>query len=426
MQRCRASEPSVLQRVEDLLDAPQSDVLAEPGFLRNDMFAQALSFRKPAGQRCEGGEDFKVAASYYNAGLAAASLHDCAKAKTCFAEALRIQHNDPTTPPLHKAATLNAMGEVMIAAGTPDDAQRCLEEALTLLRSGVGEEHPDVADVYVNLTVAATSSGKKDTALSYCERALNIRRACLGEGHPKVGESYNRLAWLHEDRGDHKNAIECLRSALQVRMVVPGEDDVSLGDMHQRVAASLVSQGNNQEALSHYEEAQRIFTKSQGDSLRVADVAFSIAAVYARQNAHVPAIANYEMALRIRTKCLTEKHPKVAAACDALGCEHEAAGDAAQALEFYTKALDLRVASLNYQDVLIGDSHARLGAYLYKADSDYEEAWEHLKASYEISQKKRGENDAETLRVKALMDEALKASISALKTSVCDGGDIQL
>eukprot|EP00811_Abedinium_folium_P000947 NODE_10869_length_1323_cov_11.924749.p1 GENE.NODE_10869_length_1323_cov_11.924749~~NODE_10869_length_1323_cov_11.924749.p1 ORF type:complete len:334 (+),score=119.22 NODE_10869_length_1323_cov_11.924749:137-1003(+) len=278
-------------------------------------------------------------------------------------------------------------------------------------RAGVGEEHPDVADVYVNLTVAATSSGKKDTALSYCERALKIRRACFGEAHPKVGESYNSLARLHEDRGDHKNAIECLRSALQVRMVIPGEDNVSIADLHQRVAASLVSQGSDQEALSHYEEAQRIFTKNMGDSLRVADVAFSTAAVYARQNARVPAITNYEMALRIRTKCLTEKHPKVAATYDALACEHEAAGDAAQALKFYTKALDLRVASLNPEDVLIGDSHARLGAYLYKGDNDHELAWYHLKASYEINLKKRGESDAETLRVKALMDKALKASI---------------
>jgi tetratricopeptide (TPR) repeat protein len=84
------------------------------------------------------------------------------------------------------AASLHNAGDIAIYRGQQPDAQKLLEEALSIRRAELGADHPQVSDTcnaYGNLLV---SLNRGDEGLAMLDEAIRIRREEFGRADPRT------------------------------------------------------------------------------------------------------------------------------------------------------------------------------------------------------------------------------------------------
>lgn len=183
--------------------------------------------------------------------------------------------------PVEGAWLLHHAGWYLYVRGEHALAQACEEQALTLYRALLGEEHPATAMIMNNLAVTYEDRGKIKEALTLHQKALAIRRSTLGENHLETAFSLNNLASLYQEQGKHEQALTLLKEALAIQLQV-------LGDEHPTIGTTLVSLGTICHGQEQYEEA----------------------------------LAFYQQALVIRRKALGNKHPETLAIMSSMAETH--------------------------------------------------------------------------------------------------------
>ena len=122
------------------------------------------------------------------------------------------------------ASVLNNMGLAAKAAGDLAAAEERLEEALSIRRAALGEEHVDVARTMVNAAGVKDARGDAEGAERDYEAALVLLRREFGEPHPDVAAALNNLGCLLRDRGRLEEARARLGEAAAQFAQVYGED----------------------------------------------------------------------------------------------------------------------------------------------------------------------------------------------------------
>jgi tetratricopeptide (TPR) repeat protein len=83
-----------------------------------------------------------------------------------------------------------------------DRALPLSEAALEILKSQLGDRHPDTATSLNNLAGLYDSMGQSDRALPLYESAVNIAEAVLGFDHPNTKAFQENLRLLREQMGN--------------------------------------------------------------------------------------------------------------------------------------------------------------------------------------------------------------------------------
>jgi tetratricopeptide (TPR) repeat protein len=142
-----------------------------------------------------------------------------------------------------------------------DLAEALYRESLAIGARSVGEEHPQMASAYADLSGVVAKLGRADEAVELARRSLGIRERVYGADHGTVAASLAYLAQAFEARGDdlaagplHRRAVEMLRRP---------------GISPPRLAEALVTQGlfllrtaSAREALGAIEEAVALFREA--------------------------------------------------------------------------------------------------------------------------------------------------------------------
>jgi len=106
------------------------------------------------------------------------------------------------------------------------------EEMLQIIKTKLGNEHPDVATTLNNLAGLYYHMGAYDKALPLYQRALEIYKEVPESEHPDVANSLNNLAELYRRMGAYDKALPLYQRALGIRENI-------LGSQHPDVANSL-------------------------------------------------------------------------------------------------------------------------------------------------------------------------------------------
>ncbi|MGB3516243.1 MAG: tetratricopeptide repeat protein, partial [Elainellaceae cyanobacterium] len=94
------------------------------------------------------------------------------------------------------------------------EAEPWYEDCLAVVRSLLGEQHPDVAASLNNLAELYRAQGRYELAEPLYKQALQLRRSLLGEQHPHVATSLNNLAALYRAQGRYELAEPLCQQAL--------------------------------------------------------------------------------------------------------------------------------------------------------------------------------------------------------------------
>lgn len=111
---------------------------------------------------------------------------------------------------------------LLVMRDRPVEAESLNTRALELLRSVLGEEHPQIGEALFNLAQGKVGRGLYPEAEELLQRALRIQEATLGDD-PAVAMTLGELAMLIGRQGRTEQARPLLERALEIRLTTSGE-----------------------------------------------------------------------------------------------------------------------------------------------------------------------------------------------------------
>jgi CHAT domain-containing protein/uncharacterized protein HemY len=154
------------------------------------------------------------------------------------------------------------LGKIKSITGQFKQAFHYYENALTIRRTNLPRNHPDIAESIASFGVLHAKLGEYDLAHDYYQEALGIRKIALGENHPEYAESLNSLGSLNLDLGDFKLAEIQMLAALKIRKN-------ALGEEHPGYALNLSSLGRLYRTKGDYVKAEEYYKKSLEIRLKI-------------------------------------------------------------------------------------------------------------------------------------------------------------
>jgi serine/threonine-protein kinase len=262
---------SVIKVLEDLGDADSAEVLARRSLtilgqlpeLRDDAFAATHVFARLANVfRLQGRLE---------------------EADSVLRLALTI------LPPAHaevrhrRTVLLTTRAHVRRAVGDPASAEILLREILGTRRAVWGDEHPEVAQVLVNLAGAIADQGRYAEAESLMRQGLAMWLLLLGESHPDVALARASLADLLRAKGDPTGAERLYRRALEIQLENLPINHLKHASALFGLGRALLDQHRFAEAEPVLREALELRRRTLGANHRlVAEVASALASALQR------------------------------------------------------------------------------------------------------------------------------------------------
>ncbi len=193
------------------------------------------------------------------------------------------------------------------------EAEPLYLQALKLVRSLSGEQHPDVATSLNNLAALYDSQGRYEEAEPLYLQALALRRSLLGESHPDVATSLNNLAALYSAQGRYEEAEPLYLQALPLRRSLLGESHPDVATSLNNLAALYSAQGRYEEAEPLYLQALPLRRSLLGEQHPdVAASLYGLAVLYANQGRLTDAEPLLVQALERYQQLLGNQHPHTA------------------------------------------------------------------------------------------------------------------
>ncbi|MEM6990144.1 MAG: serine/threonine-protein kinase, partial [Myxococcota bacterium] len=204
------------------------------------------------------------------------------------------------------------LGNVFQALRDFPAAQEHYEAALAIYEAAFGETHPHVAQALGNLGTVHGSQRHLDAAQAVFERALTIQEATLGDAHPDLAITLNNLGVIYKKKTHFTEAAAFHRRALAIRRE-------ALGSEHPAVSQSLLNLAALQKELADYGEA----SESATQALAIREAALGaehpelaapldlLASIRAKQDRLDESVALYDRALPLWAKRLGDEHPHV-------------------------------------------------------------------------------------------------------------------
>mmetsp|Transcript_22234 Transcript_22234/g.51681 ORF Transcript_22234/g.51681 Transcript_22234/m.51681 type:complete len:252 (+) Transcript_22234:111-866(+) len=122
-------------------------------------------------------------------------------------------------------------------------------------------------------------------AIHWASRRLEERRKELGDSHPDIAQLHIELGDILLKMGKaNGDALPHFKEALCILAAANGERHVSTAPVYRRLASIFKEQGRQYDALKHYKEVLRILRRSAGqDNEEVADAICNIGVIYMNQ-----------------------------------------------------------------------------------------------------------------------------------------------
>jgi tetratricopeptide (TPR) repeat protein len=146
-----------------------------------------------------------VGTLYDNLGHAVLELGDPGLARVYLERGLEVR--EAVLGPVHAdvAVSLNNLGQAVRVAQA-EQAQRCFQRALSILRSAAGPDTRELGKLHHNLGLLLLERGDPAAARSHVEQALAIVEPLLGEDHPDVAKILQSLGSVLDELGDRPAA----------------------------------------------------------------------------------------------------------------------------------------------------------------------------------------------------------------------------
>ncbi len=275
--------------------------------------------------------------------------------------------------PLVRARLLSTVGRVSRNLAFYEQARPALEQALSLRRKYLGEDHEEVASALHDLGWLEFQEGDYGAARRAFEAALRIHEQRFGPDHPKVAWSLDDLSVVLWKSGEYRAALPLAERALEIFRTLGEEDPrVARGLYHRGIV--LTGLEERQEAWSSLRQALELYTRRLGpEHPLVGWVLVDLGLLVRRRQGAEPSRGYFERALAIQEKHFGPEHPDVGFPLFFLGHVERETGSPEVARQIFERLLALRERSLGAEHPEIAGPLVGLGL-LARDEGDVERA----------------------------------------------------
>ena len=156
------------------------------------------------------------------------------------------------------AAAINNLGALFFWMGDYHRAMPLLQDGLKIRLDTLGENHPDVANSYLDLGCVEFRLGDTNAALDHLQDAHEIRLSKLGANHPETLSSAANLGVVLLSAGQTKRALELLSSAVETGKTVLGKKNPDLAQYEDDLANALAADKQFDQARAAQAESNQI------------------------------------------------------------------------------------------------------------------------------------------------------------------------
>jgi tetratricopeptide (TPR) repeat protein/transcriptional regulator with XRE-family HTH domain len=272
---------------------------------------------------------------------------------------------------LEGAQLLTKCGSFLFEQASYKEAEQYLLQAQTISLKTVGEQHPQTATCWNELTVLYLYWGQYAQAEQFAQRALVLQERLFGPIHPKVAMSLNALGGLYYTQGRFAEAEPCFLRSLSVQERLPEPSLPHMADLLHNLAALYGKQGRNELVGPLLERALSLREQSLGGNhLLTAHSLSALANLYRGQGNYEQAEALHQRALRIREEQVGTEHAFIAASLNDLALLAQDQGEYERAESLYYRALTLRQKTLGVTHPRTLDTLQHLGQLLWEKGQD--------------------------------------------------------
>lgn len=145
-------------------------------------------------------------------------------------------------------AVIYNQGAIETVAMNLDAAQGYLRESLELATSLMGQEHPEVADIYLALGQLHGRRGQHTVAKDYLSKARGIRERSLGTAHPEFARALMLLSINARRLEQDAAAVQYAEQALDILIASVGPHHLTTSTARGVWADAVLVQGRYREA----------------------------------------------------------------------------------------------------------------------------------------------------------------------------------
>ena len=238
---------------------------------------------------------------------------------------------------------LHNFGECSRIKGKYAEAEAIHRQALQLMETVLGKDHPDMLVSMNNLAESLRQQGKYAVAEAMHRQVLQLKETVLGKDHPSTLMSMMNVATSLHQQGKYAEAEAMQRQALQLKETVLGKDHPDTLSSMMNVASSLHQQGKHAEAEAMHRQAlqlkETVLGKDHPDTLAsMMDLAESLR----QQGKHAEAEAMHRQALQLKETVLGKDHPDTLASMMGVASSLRQQGKYAEAEAMHRQALQLK------------------------------------------------------------------------------------
>ena len=147
------------------------------------------------------------------------------------------------------------IGNVYLLMGRFDEAVFAYQKALTVFKSTKGDNHCNVASVFVRLADLYCKTGKLRESKSYCENALRIySKPVPGTPVEDIAAGLTEISAIYEAVNEPEEALKLLQRALSISEDSPGQWS-SIAGIEAQMGVMYYEMGKFGEARSSFQSA---------------------------------------------------------------------------------------------------------------------------------------------------------------------------
>lgn len=276
----------------------------------------------------------------------------------------------------------------------------CYEDVVNLTKTKMGNDHEDVANLYLQLGHIYDKTNYFDSAVNSYESALRIWRVNMD--HLNTATVLNLLGVLTAKRNMFDQAMINFNEALYLRESKLGEDNLSVANILHNKGNAHAKNKEFEEAMECYERALKIRKANLGeDHITIARTLHNMGKICNSIGRDQQAMMCFSMALEIREVKLGKDNLEVAFTLVNIGKIHLKLKEYEKALEIFEESLRIRKLKFDDDHELIADSTHMIGR-LYKDKGDYDKALQLLDSARWMYKRALGDD---TLNLSYVLDD---------------------
>ena len=216
------------------------------------------------------------------------------------------------------------------------------DRALEIMRSELGDHHPDYARVLQSNAVILMQIGRYADAKAKLEQALAIKQAIYGGDQPTVAMTLHSLGGVEQLLGDHQRAHDLYTRAYEIWSKALGPDHSLSLMARYSLGLNLKHLGKPREAIEALKDVlERRSAAKNPQPEKIANTLDAIASCYVEAGDPKPALPYAQRALEIREKVLGPSAGDVALSLTMLAQIHGEIGDCPKATAAASRAVTI-------------------------------------------------------------------------------------